>query len=89
MLALLAATAGVSGVIGCGRAERVVSAREAEQKVRAQARRQRMPVTHVLCARAQHQRDSFDCFAEGPDDQHLAYRVTVQPSGRLIVRPPE
>jgi hypothetical protein len=76
-------------VPACGTREQVVSTTEAEQKLRAQARRDQMPVSHVRCVRAKHLPDSFDCFVEGQDDLHLAYRVTVQPNGKLIVRPPQ
>jgi hypothetical protein len=67
----------------------LVTTREAAKRLKQEAQRQRISVYRVRCVRVDHLRRSFDCFTEGADDLHLAYRVTVDPDGRLVVRPPE
>lgn len=86
---MLLVVAGALVLVSCGSGEQVISTNEAEHKLRAEARRERQTVTHVQCVRATHLPRSFDCFVEGPDDMHLAYRVTVQRSGELVIRPPQ
>lgn len=59
-----------------------------EQRLSAEKRREGTPLHDVYCVRFQALPRSFDCFGEGSDDIHAAYRVTVRPDGQLELRIP-
>jgi len=67
----------------------VVSVRYVERRLVQEARRERTPLHSARCVRAQRLPRSFDCFAEGADDLHLAYRVRVARDGELVIRAPQ
>jgi hypothetical protein len=88
LVALVAATVGVLLIRGSHDRSNVVPVRDVERRLAREARRQGMNVHAVQCVRAQGLPRSFDCFVEGADDLHLAYRVTVARDGDLDVRAP-
>ena len=77
-------------LIGSGQdSSDAVSAGYVERRVTKEVRIEGEPVRAVQCVRAEGLPRSFECFVEGPYDLHLAYRVTVPPRGRLVVRAPQ
>jgi len=89
LLAVLVATCLAILLRGDGGSDGSVDPRSVERRLEREARRQGLQPHAVQCVRAEDLPRSFDCFVEGADDLHLAYRVTVARDGALVVRAPE
>ena len=62
-----------------------ISTVEAARSVSREARREHVTLRHAECARSEQGLPrSFICFAEGPNDMHLAYRVSIRSDGRAV-----
>lgn len=82
------AAVAVFAVVFPGSGGDAVSAEAVERALRREARREHEPLAHIECVRSEELPRSFSCFAEGPDDLHVAYRVLLRHDGTLDIQLP-